>query len=376
MDVIATSPLRPSVTSLILALSGLDRVGGRMKLLTRLAVAGALLAAFAAPALAEPITGAGSSFAFPIIGKWAQTYRVVKSDGAEMTPLDIGVDYEPIGSLGGEVRVTQRAADFGTSDRPLSSEELQRSALIQFPIVMGGIVPVVNIDGIGPGQIRFTGALLADIYLGKIKLWSDPAIKAANPELKLPEAPIGVVYRSDGSGTTFNWTDYLAKASPEWRSKVGVNTQVPWPVGTGAERTQGVTEAVKRTKNAIGYVEFGQVVRAGLAYAQVQNRAGTFVKPDPASFSAAAASAEWAKAQDFSLMLTDAPGADAYPIVATTFALVPKPRTRRTQEVLDFFRLAFENGAADATTLGYVPLPETLVKQVKEYWASSMKAGS
>lgn len=376
MDVIATSPPRPSVTSLTLALSGLDRVGGRMKLLTRLAVAGALLAAFTAPALAEPITGAGSSFAFPIIGKWAQTYRVAKSDGAEMTPLDIGVDYEPIGSLGGEVRVTQRAAEFGASDRPLSSEELQRSALIQFPIVMGGIVPVVNIDGIGPGQIRFTGALLADIYLGKIKLWSDPAIKAANPELKLPEAPISVIYRSDGSGTTFNWTDYLAKASPEWRSKVGVNTQVPWPVGTGAERTHGVTEAVKRTKNAIGYVEFGQVVRAGLAYAQVQNRAGAFVKPDPASFSAAAASAEWTKAQDFSLMLTDAPGADAYPIVATTFALVPKPRTRRTQEVLDFFRLAFENGAADATTLGYVPLPETLVKQVKGYWASSMKAGS
>jgi phosphate transport system substrate-binding protein len=185
-----------------------------------------------------------------------------------------------------------------------------------------------------------------------------------------------VIYRSDGSGTTFNWTDYLAKASPEWRDKVGVNTQVPWPVGAGAERTQGITEAVKRTKNAIGYVEFGQVVRAGLAYAQVQNKAGNFVKPEPASFSAAAVSAEWARAKDFSLMLTDAPGADAYPIVATTFALVPKPRTRRTQEVLDFFRLSFESGANDATALGYVPLPETLVKQVKDYWASSMKAGS
>jgi phosphate transport system substrate-binding protein len=347
-----------------------------MKLLVKLAVAGALLASFAAPAHAEPITGAGSSFAFPIIGKWAQNYRVAKSDGAEMTPLDIGVDYEPIGSLGGEVRVTQRATEFGASDRPLSSEELQRSALIQFPIVMGGIVPVVNIDGVGPGQIRMTGPLLADIYLGKIKLWSDPAIRAANPELKLPDAPISVIYRSDGSGTTFNWTDYLAKTSPEWRDKVGVNTQVPWPVGAGAERTQGVAETVKRTKNAIGYVEFGQVVRAGLAYAQVQNKAGNFVKPDPASFSAAAASAEWAKAKDFSLMLSDAPGAEAYPIVATTFALVPKPRTRRTQEVLDFFRLSFEAGAADATTLGYVPLPETLVKQVKDYWAASMKAGS
>ena len=347
-----------------------------MKLLVKLAAAGVLFACFVAPAHAEPITGAGSSFAFPIIGKWAQTYRIAKSDGAEMTPLDIGVDYEPIGSLGGEVRVTQRAADFGASDRPLSSEELQRSALIQFPIVMGGIVPVVNLDGIGPGQIRFTGPLLAEIYLGRIKLWSDPAIKAVNPELKLPDAPISVIYRADGSGTSFNWTDYLAKASREWRDKVGVNTQVPWPVGIGAQRSQGMADAVKSTKNAIGYAEFGQVVRAGLAYALVQNKAGAFVTPDQASFSAAAASAEWAKAQDFSLMLTDAPGVGAYPIVATTFALVSKPRTRRTQEVLDFFRLSFASGAADATAIGYVPLPPALVRQVEDYWAASMKAGS
>lgn len=347
-----------------------------MKPLAILAVAGALLASTVAPSHAEPITGAGSSFAFPVIGKWAQNYRVAKSDGAEMTPLDIGVDYEPVGSLGGEVRVTQRAAEFGASDRPLSSEELQRSALIQFPIVMGGIVPVVNIDGVAAGQIRFTGALLADIYLGKVKTWSDPAIKAVNPELKLPDAAINVIYRADGSGTTFNWTDYLAKASPEWREKIGVNTQVAWPVGAGAERTQGVTDSVKRIKNSIGYLEFGQVVRAALAYGLVQNKAGSFVKPEPATFAAAAASAEWAKAKDFSLMLTDAPGADAYPIVATTFALVPKPLNRRSQEVLDFFRISFEGGAADASALGYVPLPETLVKQVKDYWATSAKAGS
>lgn len=348
-----------------------------MKPLAILAVAGALLASAVAPVQAEPITGAGSSFAFPVIGKWAQNYRIAKSDGAEMTPLDIGVDYEPVGSLGGEVRVTQRAIEFGASDRPLSSEELRRSALIQFPIVMGGIVPVVNIDGVGAGQIRFTGVLLADIYLGKVKSWSDPAIKAVNPELKLPDAAINVIYRADGSGTSFNWTDYLAKASPEFRQRVGVNTQVAWPVGAGVERTQGVADAIKRTKNSIGYIEFGQVVRAALAYGLVQNKAGSFVKPEPASFAAAAASAEWAKAKDFSLMLTDAPGADAYPIVATTFALVPKPLdNRRTREVLDFFRLAFESGSASATALGYVPLPETLVKQVKEYWAASMKAGS
>ncbi len=347
-----------------------------MKLFAKLALAGALLASSVAPGQAEPIAGAGSSFAFPVIGKWAQNYRVAKSDGAEMTPLDIGVDYEPIGSLGGEVRVTQRATEFGASDRPLSSEELQRSALIQFPIVMGGIVPVVNIDGVAAGQIRFPGALLADIYLGKVRNWADPAVKAVNPDLKLPDAAIAVIHRADGSGTTFNWTDYLAKASPEFREKVGVNTQVPWPTGIGVERTQGMADAVRRTKNAIGYVEYGQVVRAALAYAAVQNRAGHFVKPEPASFAAAAASAEWGKVGDFSLMLTDAPGADAYPIVATTFALMPKPQTRRTREVLDFFRISFEGGAADATALGYLPLPETLVRQVKDYWASSLKAGS
>ncbi|WP_439498544.1 phosphate ABC transporter substrate-binding protein PstS [Bosea sp. (in: a-proteobacteria)] len=347
-----------------------------MKPLAILAVAGALLASTVAPGHAEPISGAGSSFAFPVIGKWAQNYRVAKSDGAEMTPLDIGIDYEPVGSLGGEVRVTQRATDFGASDRPLSSQELERSALIQFPIVMGGIVPVVNIEGIGPGQIRFTGALLAGIYLGKIKTWSDPAIKALNPDLKLPDAAINVVYRSDGSGTTFNWTDYLAKASPEWRETIGVNTQVAWPTGAGAERTQGVASAVARIKNAIGYLEYGQVLRASLSYGLVQNKAGNFIKPEPASFAAAATSAEWATTKDFSLLLTDAPGAQAYPIVATTFALVPKPLSRRTQEVLDFFRLSFETGAADAAALGYVPLPGPLVKQVRDYWVTSMKSGS
>ena len=345
-----------------------------MKPFLTLAFAGVLLASTLGPAQAEPITGAGSTFAFPVLGKWAQNYRVAKSDGAEMTPLDIGVDYEPVGSLGGEVRVMQRATDFGASDRPLSSEELARTALIQFPIVMGGIAPVVNIDGIGPGQMKFTGALLADIFLGKVKRWSDPAVKAINPDLKLPDAAINVVYRSDGSGTTFNWTDYLSKASPEWAGKIGANTQVAWPTGAGAERTQGVVETIAKVRNTIGYVELGQVLRSSLAYGLVQNKAGAFVKPDAASLQAAAASANWAASKDFSLMLTDAPGAQAWPIVATTFALVPKPLNgRRSREVIDFFRLSFDTGAADASALGYVALPEALVKQVKDYWTAGLK---
>ncbi len=347
-----------------------------MKLLAAVVLTGALLAASVSPGQAEPLTGAGSTFAFPIIGKWAQNYRIAKSDGAEMVPLDIGVDYEPVGSLGGEVRVTQRATDFGTSDRPLSPEELTRTALVQFPIVMGGIVPVVNIDGISPGQIRFTGALLADIFLGKVKRWSDPAVAAVNPDLKLPDAAINVIYRSDGSGTTFNWTDYLSKASPEWRDRIGANTQVAWPTGAGAERTQGVAAAIGRIKNSIGYIELGQVLRASLAYGLVQNKAGNFIKADAASLQAAAASAEWGSTGDFALMLTDAPGAQAYPIVATTFALVPKPPTSRTRQVLDFFRLSLETGGADATALGYVPLPDALVKQVKDYWAANLKPAS
>jgi len=244
------------------------------------------------PAKAELITGAGSTFAFPVIGQWAKAYRVAKTDGADFIPHDIGVDYEPIGSLGGEVRINQRGIDFGATDRPLSPAELERNGLGQFPIVMGGVIPVVNIDGVAPGQIKVTGALLADIFLGKVGNWSDPAIKAVNPELTLPDAKIAVVHRSDGSGTTFNFASYLAKASPAWREKIGADTLVRWPAGTGAEGNQGVANLVLRTKNAIGYVEYGQVVRASLAYALVQNRAGNFIKPDATSLQAAAAGAD------------------------------------------------------------------------------------
>lgn len=362
-----------------------------MKTLAIFALAGALLswtgASAQVPAVPDQrsnlslpvvgmLTGAGSSFAFPLIGRWTQLYRAVKSDGAEMVPLEIGVDYEPVGSLGGEVRVTQRAVDFGATDRPLSSEELTRTALMQFPFVMGGIVPVVNIEGVAPGQLRLTGPLLADIYLGKVKSWSDPAIAALNPGVKLPDAAINVIWRSDGSGTTFNWTDYLSRASAEWASRIGSNTQVAWPVGTGVERTQGMIGTVGRVKNAIGYVELGQVQRANLAYALVQNKAGNFVKPDAASLQSAAASADWARAKDFSLLLTDAPGANSWPIVATTFALVPKPISARSREALAFFAIGFDKGGSDAAELGYVAMPEAVIKQIKAQWSTASKSGS
>ena len=329
-------------------------------------------------AQAELITGAGSTFAFPAIGKWAQTYRAAKTDGADFIPHDIGVDYEPIGSLGGEVRVNQRGIDFGATDRPLSPDELERQGLGQFPIVMGGVVPVVNIDGVSAGQIRFTGAVLADIYLGRITSWSNPAIKAINPDLKLPDARINVLFRSDGSGTTYNFASYLARVSSDFREKVGADTLVKWPTGTGAEGNQGVGNAVLRVKNSIGYVEYGQVLRALLSYGLVQNQAGNFVKPDAASLQAAAASADWSKTKDFSHLLIDAPGAQSYPIAATTFALMPKqPRsTARSREALSFFRLSLDTGAQDAAALGYVPLPPALVNQVKDYWAATYKFGN
>lgn len=325
------------------------------------------------PAQAELITGAGSTFAFPVIGKWSQTYRTAKTDGADLIPHDVGVDYEPIGYLGGEVRVNQAGIDFGATDRPLSPDELDRQDLGQFPIVMGGVVPVVNIDGVTAGRIRFTGAVLADIYLGRITNWSSPAIKTINPDLKLPDASINVLFRSDGSGTTYNFASYLAKVSPDFRTKIGADTVVNWPTGIGAEGNQGIGTAVVRIKNSIGYVEFGQVVRASLSFALMQNQAGQFVKPDAASLQAAAASADWSKSKDFSLLLIDAPGAQAYPIAATTFALMPKqPRSAsRAREALRFFRLSLDTGARDAAALGYVPLPPTLVKQVKDYWATT-----
>ncbi|MGL5114885.1 MAG: phosphate ABC transporter substrate-binding protein PstS [Beijerinckiaceae bacterium] len=319
--------------------------------------------------------GAGSTFAAPVASRWARLQRSWKSDGADLSPLDSGVEYEAIGSQGGIVRVSQGAVDFGLTDAPLPAAELTKLGLIQFPVVMGGIVPAVNVQGIGPGTMRFTGEVLADIYLGKITNWSDAAIKALNPDLTMPDLKITVLTRQDGSGTTFTFAQFLSSTSAEWKQRMGADTSLKWPVGKPVEGSSGMTRALRDTAGAIGYIEYGQVARAALSYGLVRNRAGHFIRPDAASFEAAAASADWAKAQDFYLHLTEAAiGPQAYPIAATTFALMPRiASTRRLRNTLQFFASAFELGGAEASALGYVPLPEPLVKQVKGYWARTLK---
>jgi phosphate transport system substrate-binding protein len=328
------------------------------------------------------IKGAGSTFVYPILSRWSREYRDWLSRGGEFPaansgledpPASSALDYEPVGSLAGALRAKDRAVDFGASDMPMKSEELAQLGLGQFPIVIGGVVVAVNIDGVGPGAIRLTGPLLADVFLGKITQWSDPAIKALNPALKLPEARIVVVHRSDGSGTTFNFTDYLSKVSAEWKLKVGSAMLVPWPTGTGAKGNEGVALAVKTTRNAIGYVEYAQASQMSLSYALIQNRAGRFVRPDTTSFQAAAAKADWGKTSDFYLLLTDVPGENAYPITATVFVLMPKTASRsRTRAALDFFRWSLERGSSTAAQLGYVPLPAPVVQQVESYWTKTL----
>ncbi len=237
-------------------------------------------------------------------------------------------------------------------------------------------MPVVNLDGIDPGKLRFTGQLLADIYLGKIKKWSDPAIAAVNPGVPLPDRAITVVFRTDGSGTTFNWVDYLSKVSPEWRSRVGAGKSVSWPTGVGGNGNSGVADAVTRIKGAIGYVEYSYVLKRKMTYGRVQNRAGNFIAPSADSFEAAAESADWADAQDFYLVMTDAPGAQAYPVTATSFVLMHKQpkNAAHTRDLLGFFKWTLEHGQAQATSLGYVPLPPHLVQQIENYWQTSVRS--
>ena len=330
---------------------------------TRISLIAAVAAALAAgtPAHAADITGAGSTFVFPILSKWSADYSA---------KTGVKVNYQSIGSGGGLAQIKAATVDFGASDAPMKPEELQKLGMGQFPLVIGGIVPVLNVEGIAAGQMKFTGALLADIYLGKVKTWNDPAITKLNPDLKLPSAAISVVHRADGSGTTFNWANYLSKVSPEWKMKVGEGTAVEWPVGIGGKGNEGVAAFVTQTKNSIGYVEYAYVLQNKLAYGLVQNKAGKFIKPDAASFQAAAASAKWGEAKDFYLIMTDAPGDDAYPIAATVFVIMYKQSkdAARSQTALDFFRWAMESGQKQATDLDYVPLPEILVKQIEDYW--------
>jgi phosphate transport system substrate-binding protein len=309
---------------------------------------------------ADPM-GAGSTFVTPILTKWAADYRARTGKA---------VNYQSIGSGGGITQIKARSIDFAATDMPLAPDELRKLGLAQFPLVIGGVVPVINLDGIKSGQMRFSGPVLADIYLGKIKVWNDPAIQRLNPGLKLSATPIVVAHRLDGSGTTFNWANYLAKASPEWKDKVGEGTTVKWPLGLGGKGNEGVAVFVRQTTGAIGYVEYAVALKTKLAYGMVQNSAGQFPTPNMQSFQAAAAGASWDKADDFYLVITDAPGETAYPITATTFVLMHKqPRNPdAAMQALDFFKWSIESGQPQAEALDYVPLPNGLVRRIEDYW--------
>jgi phosphate transport system substrate-binding protein len=331
-----------------------------MNFLRRLAVGAALVLGIGMPAMAQEITGAGSTFVNPAMAKWAAEYE------AKGSPK---VHYQSIGSGAGIAQIKAGTVDFAASDAPLKPDDLAKSGLQQFPLVIGGIVPVVNLPGIKPGDLKLTGKLLADIYLGKTKKWNDPEIARLNPGLALPAAGITVAHRIDGSGTTFNWANYLSKSSDEWRSTVGEGTAVSWPTGAGGKGNEGVAALVAQTPNSIGYVEYAYALQNKLAFALVQNRAGKFVTPNAKSFQAAAASADWAAARDFYLVMTDAPGEDAYPIAATSFVLMRKDaKAEQTKAALGFFRWVLESGQKIAGDLDYVALPSSLVARIEEQW--------
>jgi len=320
----------------------------------------------AATAFAGNITGAGATFPYPIYAKWAEAYKA---------KTGVSMNYQSIGSGGGIKQIIANTVDFGASDMPLKPEELDKNGLMQFPAVMGGDVPVYNLPGINPGEIKFTGELLADIYLGKIKKWNDPAIAALNKNTKLPDENITVVHRSDGSGTTFIWVNYLSKVSPEWKTKVGEGTSVSWPAGVGGKGNEGVASYVQRIKGSIGYVEYAYALQNKMSYGQVKNKDGQFVKPDDSSFKAASAGAEWDKAPSMYLILTDQAGKNSWPITGATFILMhkvqDKPETAR--DVLKFFDWAYTNGGKMALELDYVPMPDSVSTLVRNAWKAQIK---
>jgi len=321
---------------------------------------------FGMTAQATDITGAGSSFVYPVISKWSAAY-------AEKTGNHI--NYQSIGSGGGIAQIKAGTVDFGASDMPLKPEDLAKFGLGQFPDVIGGIVPAFNVAGVAAGSLVLDGNTLANIYMGKITMWNDPAIVALNPGKHLPASKIFVVHRSDGSGTTFNFTDYLSKVSPEWKSKVGEGTAVQWPAGIGGKGNEGVSAYIKQIPNSIGYVEYAYALKNNIGYAKMKNAAGNVVEPNTASFQAAANTADWKSAKDFNLLMTNAPGAQAWPITATSWVIMYKtPKNlANTKVAFDFFKFAYTNGQDAARSLDYVPLPESLVQQIETYWSSEFK---
>jgi phosphate transport system substrate-binding protein len=327
---------------------------------------GAVAAAIAYPALAIDISGAGATFPYPVYAKWADAYK--KETGN-------GMNYQSIGSGGGIKQITSKTVTFGASDMPLKPEELSKSGLIQFPTVIGGDIPVVNLQDIKSGDLRLDGPTLAKIFLGEIKTWNDPAIQKLNPSAKLPAQAVVVVHRSDGSGTTFIWTDYLSKVSADWKSKVGANTSVEWPVGIGAKGNEGVANNVANTKGSIGYVEYAYAKQNNLTTVSMINKDGKTVSPNAKSFQAAAASADWEKAEGFYVVLTDEPGPESWPIAGATFILIHKqPQDpAAAAEALKFFSWAYTKGDKMAEDLDYVPMPDNVVRAIQKVWAAEVK---
>lgn len=318
------------------------------------------------PVSATDLTGAGATFPYPIYAKWADAYKKATGNG---------LNYQSVGSGAGIKLIKSKTVDFGASDMPLKEEELNEFGLIQFPAIMGGLVPVVNLDGIPAGKMKLTGDVIAGIYLGKITKWNAPEIVVLNPNLKLPATDITVVHRSDGSGSTFLWTDYLSKVSAEFKTTVGSGTAVKWPVGLGGKGNEGVAASVLNVKGTIGYVEYAYVKKNKMIYAQLKNKDGNFVEPGDESFKAAAAGADWAKSPGYNVVLTNQAGKASWPITGASFILMHKQQadSAKGREVLKFFDWAFKNGAAMADELDYVAMPVSVTKLVQETWKNDVK---
>jgi len=332
--------------------------------LTRIAAIGFTLGFSATVALAQDVTGAGASFPAPIYAKWADAYN--KASGAR-------INYQSVGSGAGIKQIRGKTVDFGASDAPLTDAELAKDGMVQFPTVIGGVVPVVNIAGIKPGQIKLSGQVLGDIYLGKVTKWNDAALTALNPGVPLPDAAIAVVRRADGSGTSFLFTNYLSKVNADWKAKVGEGTAVNWPTGAGGKGNEGVSAFVQRLPNSIGYVEYAYAKQNKMAYVMLKNAAGNFVGPDDTAFKAAAAGAEWTKS--FYQVLTEQPGKDSWPITGATFILMHKVQDKpvNASNSLKFFEWAYGNGDKMADDLDYVPLPSAVKDLVRKLWADNLK---
>jgi phosphate transport system substrate-binding protein len=332
----------------------------------RIAAATLALVAGVGAAHAADITGAGATFIYPLLSKWSADYNDATGNK---------INYQSIGSGGGIAQIKAGTVDFGSSDKPLPPAELAAAGLGQFPSAIGGVVPVMNLPGVPAGAMKLDGPLLADIFLGKVTMWNDPRIVALNGGVDLPARRVTVVHRSDGSGTTFNFVNYLSKVSPQWQKDVGEGTSVKWPAGIGGKGNEGVAAYVKQIVGGIGYVELSYALQNRITYARLKNAAGNFVNPSDDTFQAAAASADWKNAKDFYLVMTNAPGENAWPIAATNFILMyKKPKdAARARNAREFFRWAYANGDAQAKALDYVPLPDALVRQIEAYWATDMK---